>query len=228
MRIQAFLTAAAVNLKRLAAALAALLATWLTLVDITAACLASEMTRARRPTTSVGNHHPCPTAAVSSTRFFNSPSVHWMRNALSYLPKAHQSMAAAALRQAFIQPDRASASQTLRHVADHFRCKWPRLGGFIDGSETDVLTHVDFPAQHRTKIHSTNPIERLNKEVKRRADVVGIFPNEGSIVRLIGAVLLKANDEWQTQSRYMQTEAMAELTPALTDAMPTQISTQAA
>ncbi len=154
--------------------------------------------------------------------------VHWMRNALSYVPKAHQSMAAAALRQAHVQPDRATSSQMLRHVADQLRDKWPKLGGFIDDSETDVLTHMDFPAQHRTKIHSTNPIERLNKEVKRRADVVGVFPNEGSIIRLIGAVLLEANDEWQTQSRYMQTEAMAELTPVLTDAVPTQISTQAA
>ena len=162
--------------------------------------------------------------------------VHWVRNtsralrvdALSYVPKAHQSMAAAALRQAFIQPDRVSASQTLRHVADQLRGKWPKLGAFIDDSETDVLTHMDFPTQHRTKIHSTNPIERLNKEVKRRADVVGIFPNEGSIIRLIGAVLLEANDEWQTQSRYMQTEAMTELIPALIDTVPTQISTQAA
>src|ERR1700709_2899480 len=106
---------------------------------------------------------------------------------------------------------RASASQTLAHVADQLRVKWPKLGTFIDESETDVLAHMDFPAQHRTKIHSTNPLERLNKEVKRRADVVGIFPNEQAIVRLIGAVLLEANDEWQLQHRYMQTEAMAEL-----------------
>jgi len=99
-----------------------------------------------------------------------------MRNALSYVPKAQQSMVSAALRQAFIQPDRAAASQTLRHVADQLRAKWPKLGAFIDESEADVLAHMDFPAQHRTKIHSTNPLERLNKEVKRRADVVGIFP----------------------------------------------------
>jgi len=151
-----------------------------------------------------------------------------MRNALSYVPKVQQSMVSAALRQAFIQPDRASASQTLRHVADQLRDKWPRLGGFIDESETDVLAHLDFPAQHRTKIHSTNPIERLNKEVKRRADVVGIFPNEGSIIRLIGAVLLEANDEWQTQHRSMQIEAMAELIPPTVDAMPNQITTVAA
>jgi putative transposase len=154
--------------------------------------------------------------------------VHWMRNALSYVPKGQQSMVSAALRQAFIQPDRAAASQTLRHVADQLRAKWPKLGGFIDDSEADVLSHMDFPVQHRTKLHSTNPLERLNKEVKRRADVVGIFPNEGAIVRLIGAVLLEANDEWQLQHRYMQTEAMAELTPPLLDAVPTQIATVAA
>ena len=154
--------------------------------------------------------------------------VHWMRNALSYVPKAQQSMVSAALRQAFIQPDRSNASQTLRHVADQLRAKWPKLGAFIDDSEADVLAHMDFPVQHRTKIHSTNPLERLNKEVKRRADVVGIFPNEGAIVRLIGAVLLEANDEWQLQHRYMQTEAMADLTPPLIDTVPIQISTAAA
>jgi putative transposase len=154
--------------------------------------------------------------------------VHWMRNALAYVPKGQQSMVAAALRQAFLQPDRTSASQALRHVADQLRTKWPKLGAFIDDSETDVLAHMDFPVQHRTKIHSTNPLERLNKEVNRRADVVGIFPNESAIVRLIGAVLLEANDEWQLQHRYMQTEAMAELIPPLIDAVPTPISTVAA
>ena len=154
--------------------------------------------------------------------------VHWMRNALSYVPKAQQSMAAAALRQAFIQPDRASASQSLRHVADQLRDKCPKLGAFIDNSETDVLTHLDFPTQHRTRIHSTNSLERLNKEIKRRADVVGIFPNEGSIIRLIGAVLLEANDEWQTQNRYMQTEPMAELMATIIKAAPAQITTEAA
>lgn len=154
--------------------------------------------------------------------------VHWMRNALAYMPKAQQSMAAAALRQAFLQPDREAASQALRHVADQLRPKWPKFGTFIDNSETDVLAHMDFPAQHRSRIHSTNSLERLNKEVKRRADVVGIFPNEASIIRLIGAVLLEANDEWQIQIRYMQTEPMAALMSPAINAQTAQISTEAA
>ena len=154
--------------------------------------------------------------------------VHWMRNAQAYVPKGQQNMVSAALRQAFTQLDHQNATQTMRHVADQLRDKWPKLGAFIDDSEADVLAHMNFPAQHRTKIHSTNPIERLNKEVKRRADVVGIFPNEGAIVRLICAVLLEANDEWQLQNRYMQTEAMAELIPPTVYAVPTTIATIAA
>src|SRR3546814_15485869 len=88
----------------------------------------------------------------------------------------------------------------------------------MDEAETDVLAYTGFPTQHRTKLHSTNPLERLNKEVKRRADVVGIFPNEDSIIRLVGAVLMAQNDEWQLQHRYMQTEAMAALTHPMLEA----------
>ena len=99
----------------------------------------------------------------------------------------------------------------------------------MDNAEHDVLAYMTFPEQHRVKLHSTNPLERLNKEVKRRADVVGIFPNEDSIVRLIGAVLLEANDEWQLLSRYMQVEAMAELNPSTVEEETTlQITPRAA
>ncbi len=154
--------------------------------------------------------------------------VHWLRNALAYVPKGQQSMVAAAIRQVFLQPDRETAHQTFRHVADQLRPRWPKLAAFMDESEHDVLAHMGFPAQHRAKLHSTNPLERLNKEVKRRADVVGIFPSEVSILRLIGAVLLEANDEWQLQHRYMQLEAMAELAPPAADTEPTQIPPQAA
>ena len=97
----------------------------------------------------------------------------------------------------------------------------------MDASEADVLAYMSFPAQHRTKLHSTNPLERLNKEVKRRADVVGIFPNGDSIVRLIGAVLLEQNDEWQSQHRYMQVEAFAQTDAAESDLL-LSITTQAA
>jgi putative transposase len=137
--------------------------------------------------------------------------VHFARNALAYVPRGQHAMVAAAIRQAFIQPDRKGAGETWRHVADQLRGRWPKLGALMDEAEEDVLAYMTFPSQHRVKLHSTNPLERLNKEVKRRADVVGIFPNEDSIVRLIGAVLLEANDEWQLQHRYMQIEGMAEL-----------------
>lgn len=142
--------------------------------------------------------------------------VHWMRNALAHVSKGQHTMVAAALRQAFLQADDDAAHQTWRHVADQLRQRWPKLAAFMDSSEHDVLAYMSFPAQHRVKLHSTNPLERLNKEVKRRADVVGIFPNEQAIIRLIGAVLLEQNDEWQLQHRYMQVEAMAEInTPQL-------------
>jgi transposase-like protein len=149
--------------------------------------------------------------------------VHWMRNALAYVPKTQQSMVAAALRQAFLQPDRVQASQMLRHVADQCGRNGQSSPPSSDDSETEVLSYLDFPEQHRSKLHSTNPLERLNKEVKRRADVVGIFPNEAAIIRLIGAVLLEQNDEWQLQHRYMQVEVMAELTAAAGAADPPQI-----
>lgn len=149
--------------------------------------------------------------------------VHWMRNALAHVPKGQQTMVAAALRQAFLQEDAANAHRVWRAAADQMRQRWPKLGTLMDESEHDVLASMGFPVQHRTKLHSTNPLERLNKEVKRRADVVGIFPSEPSIVRLIGAVLLEANDEWQLQHRYMQVEGMAELMPPTIDGEATAL-----
>jgi transposase-like protein len=154
--------------------------------------------------------------------------VHWMRNALAYVPKGQHSMVAAALRQAFLQPDQATASTTWRQLADQLRPRWPKLATLMDESEHDVLACLAFPAQHRVKLHSTNPLERLNKEVKRRADVVGIFPNEAGIIRLVGAVLMEQHDEWQLQHRYMQLEAMAELTLPAAASEPLQIPPKAA
>ena len=99
----------------------------------------------------------------------------------------------------------------------------------MDDSEADVLAYVAFPMRHRAKLHSTNPLERLNKEIKRRVDVVGIFPNEDSITRLVGAVLLEANDDWQLQHRYMQVEGMVELdAPQMEEGSTLQITPAAA
>jgi putative transposase len=154
--------------------------------------------------------------------------VHWLRGALAHVPKGQHTMVAAALRQAFLQADLATARQTWRQVADQLRPRWPKLAALMDESEHDVLAFMAFPAQHRTKLHSTNPLERLNKEVKRRADVVGIFPDEKSILRLIGAVLLEQNDEWQLQHRYMQLEAMAELLQPAADDDPLRLPPKAA
>jgi transposase-like protein len=151
-----------------------------------------------------------------------------MRCALAHVPKSQQTMVAAALRQAFLQADPDTARQTWRQVADQLRSRWPKLATLMDESEPDVLAFMAFPVQHRTKLHSTNPLERLNKEVKRRADVVGIFPDERSIVRLIGAVLLEQNDEWLLQHRYMQVEAMAEFLQPGTDADPLRLPPKAA
>src|SRR3984957_1869854 len=153
---------------------------------------------------------------------------HWMRNALAHVPKGQHTMVAAAIRQAFLQPDAEAAHQTWRHVADQLRLRWPKLAALMDDSEHDVLAYMSFSNQHRTKLHSTNPSERLNKEVKRRADVVGIFPNEASITRLIGAVLLEQNDEWLRPCRYMPIEGMAELTPPMIDADPAKLPPLAA
>ena len=105
-----------------------------------------------------------------------------------------------------------AASQRWRSVADQMRPKLPKLAGLMDDAEPDVLAYMAFPKEHRAKLYSTNPIERLNGEIKRRTNVVGIFPNEASITRLIGAILLEQNDEWAVQrGRYMSLETMAPL-----------------
>jgi len=138
--------------------------------------------------------------------------VHFMRNALAHAGKSGRRVVSAFIATAFAQDDAGAASQQWRKVADQLRPKLPKLAAFMDEAEPDVLAYMTFPAPHRTKLHSTNPIERLNGEIKRRTEVVGIFPNEAAITRLVGAILLEQNDEWAVQrARYMTLETIAPL-----------------
>ncbi len=137
--------------------------------------------------------------------------VHFMRNALSLVPKAAQQMVGATIRTVFAQPDVESAREQWRRVADGFRPRFPKLAELMDEAEEDVLAYAAFPSQHWQKVWSNNPLERLNKEVKRRTNVVGIFPNEAAVVRLVGAVLSEQHDEWQVSKRYFSAGSLAKL-----------------
>jgi transposase-like protein len=138
--------------------------------------------------------------------------VHFLRNALAHAGKSGRRVVSAFIATAFAQDDAAAASAQWRKVADQLRPKLPKLATLMDEAEPDVLAYMSFPAAHRTKLHSTNPIERLNGEIKRRTEVVGIFPNEAAIIRLVGAILLEQNDEWAVQrARYMTLETIAPL-----------------
>ena len=138
--------------------------------------------------------------------------VHFMRNVLAHAGKQGRRVVAAFIATAFAQEDAQTARAQWRQVADQLRPKVPKLAALMDAAEADVLAFMSFPKDHRLKIHSTNPLERLNGEIKRRTDVVGIFPNEDAITRLVGAILLEQNDDWAVQrARYMTLETIAPL-----------------
>lgn len=137
--------------------------------------------------------------------------VHFMRNLLAHVPRGDKSMVAAALRTIFAQPDRPAAGAQLDEVVQAMRRRWPKAAELLAEAEEDILAYMVFPAELWTRIYSTNPLERLNKEVKRRTNVVGVFPDRASVVRLVGAVLLEIADEWQVGRRYFSLESMAKL-----------------
>jgi putative transposase len=138
--------------------------------------------------------------------------VHFMRNVLAHAGRQGRRVVAAFVATAFAQDDAEAARKQWRQVADQLRPRVPKLATMMDEAEADVLAYMSFPAAHRPKLHSTNPIERLNGEIKRRTDVVGIFPNEEAVIRLVGAILLEQNDEWAVQrARYMTLETIAPL-----------------
>jgi len=134
--------------------------------------------------------------------------VHFVRNALAYAGKSQRQMVLALINTVFAQESADAARAQWDVVVEQLRTKFPKLARMLEDAKLDVLAFMDFPKAHRTQIASTNPLERVNAEIKRRTDVVGIFPNDPAIVRLIGALLLEQNDEWQLQRRYMQLEGL--------------------
>ena len=116
------------------------------------------------------------------------------------------------LKTIFAQDTKADALAQWDTVADALRDKQPKLGALMDASREDVLAYMDFPREHWPQIASTNPLERVNREIKRRSDVVGIFPNDAAAVRLVGALMLETNDEWAVARRYMSLETLARVT----------------
>lgn len=150
-------------------------------------------------------------AAVLQGSSWQRCRVHFVRNALALVPKAAQQMVAASIRTAFVQPDAKSAKEQWRRVADSFRGRFQRVAELMDEAEADVLAYLAFPQEHWRQVWSNNPLERLNREVKRRSDVVGIFPNEGAVIRLVGAVLSEQNDEWQVARKYLSAESLAKI-----------------
>ncbi len=138
--------------------------------------------------------------------------VHFMRNVLAHAGKSGRRVAAAFIATAFAQETPEAASLQWRTVADQIRPKVPKLATIMDDAQNDVLAYMTFPKEHRAQLHSINSIERINGEIKRRTDVVGIFPNDDAIVRLVGAILLEQNDEWAVQrSRYMTLETIGQM-----------------
>ena len=138
--------------------------------------------------------------------------VHFARNLLALVPKSHKDMVAAVFRTIFAQPDPMTVGQTWDAVRDQLAAAFPKIGPLMDAAKTEVLAFTVFPRNHWPKIWSTNPLERINKEIKRRARVVGIFPNEAAVIRLVGAVLHDMHDEWQVSDRrYLSEGSMAHL-----------------
>jgi putative transposase len=140
--------------------------------------------------------------------------VHFMRNVLSKVSKGHDEMVAATIRTIFAQPGQKAVRAQVDLVADMLAGQFPAVAEMLLDAKADLTAFADFPLLHWRKIWSTNPIERLNREVKRRTDVVGIFPNPAALQRLSSCVLIEAHDEWQdSDRRYLSEESMALLNP---------------
>jgi putative transposase len=149
--------------------------------------------------------------------------VHFMRNVLSKVPRASAEMVAAAVRTIFAQPDAAHVRSQLAEVTRMLSVQFPDVATMLGDAEQDLLAFCDFPQAHWRKIWSTNPLERVNGEIKRRTNVVGIFPNDAAIARLVTAVCVETHDEWAVaERRYLSEESMAKLYASTTATIDTE------
>jgi putative transposase len=145
-------------------------------------------------------------------------TVHFTRNVVAQVPKQAQPAVSAVVRQIFAQPTRQQAQEHLSRASEQLAKRFPKAAQMLVDAEADILCHMDFPSVHWRQIRSTNGLERLNREIARRFDVVGIFPDRDSALRLGGAVLAEQDDEWITSRRYFSEESMALLTqPAVVE-----------
>ncbi len=159
----------------------------------------------------VSDHHEGLKAAIA--RILACPwqrcSVHFVRNMQGHCRRSERGLVAAALREIFDAEGAEQAKARLGEVLGRFRGPLPKLAELLEGAEQDLLAFYRFPAAHWSKLRSTNPLERLNKEIGRRSDVVGIFPNDAAAIRLVGAMLIEQNDEWLVCRRYLAEESLA-------------------
>ncbi len=159
----------------------------------------------------ISDHHEGLKSAIA--RILDCPwqrcSVHFVRNMHGHCRRSERGLVSAALREIFDAESLGAAKTRLGEVLDRFRDPLPKIAELLEGAEEDLLAFYRFPAAHRSKLRSTNPLERLNKEIGRRSDVVGIFPNDASALRLVGAMLIEQNDEWLVCKRYLSEESLA-------------------
>jgi transposase-like protein len=135
-------------------------------------------------------------------------TVHFLRDMLGHVHRAQQPLVSGAIRQIFTAASAAEARQRLGQVADQLRLHAPKVARLLEDAEADLLAFYAFPAEHWSKLRSTNPLERVNREIGRRTDVVGIFPNDAALLRLAGMLLLEQNDEWLVGRRYLSETSM--------------------